>query len=76
MNNRIAIIGQGVSAATLALLLSTMPGAQVVLPERRRDLEPGFDFNDTLDLDRKRRKRAERQAHLKAAGSRAFGGAV
>lgn len=74
MSRRIAILGQGLSAMTLAALLSTMPSAKVVMPTRRPELEAGFDFNQLIDLDEKRRKRADRKAHLKAAGSRAFGG--
>ena len=72
--SRVGIIGHGLSAVTLVALLAGLPGAQVIMPTRRRDLEANFDFNSTIDLDGKNRKRAERKAHLKAAGSRAFQG--
>lgn len=69
MNPRMAML-----ALSMAGLLAAAPPA--IMPTRRRDLEPGFDFNSIIDLEGKARKRADRQAHLKAAGARAFGGAV
>jgi hypothetical protein len=62
-----------VAAAGAGLLAAAPP---TIMPTRRRDLEAGFDFNSIIDLEGKDRKRAERKAHLKAAGSRAFQGHV
>lgn len=71
MTPRIALIA--LAAATAGILSAAPP---TIMPTRRRDLEAGFDFNSIIDLEGKDRKRAERKAHLKAAGARAFGGAV
>lgn len=67
MNPRTAML-----ALAAAGILAAAPPA--IMPTRRRDLEPGFDFNSIIDLEGKARKRADRRAHLKAAGSRAFQG--
>ena len=72
MSRRVAVVGLscGITAAALAgvLLANAHP---VVMPERRREFEPGFDLNEMLDdagrrADRKARK-AERKARLLAA---------
>ncbi|MNQ50646.1 hypothetical protein D3C85_646020 [compost metagenome] len=58
-------------SVSLAIALAAVQGP-AVLPTRRPDLEPGFDMNDSLDLDDRRRRRAARKQHLKAAGQRAM----
>lgn len=72
--SRMAAVTSGLSAFAMGALLSVLPGAFAIMPTRRRDLEANFDFNALIDLDAKDRKRADRKAHLKAAGSRAFQG--
>jgi len=68
--SRFAVIGQALPAIAMAALLSA--GHQVaVMPERRRDLEPGFDLNELLDDAGKRGERqarkTDRRERLKSA---------
>lgn len=76
MSRRVAVIGGGrflsnaIPAAAIAAILAA--GNQVaVMPERRREFEPGFDLNTMLDDAGKREARkvrkADRKTRLQAA---------
>lgn len=70
-------INHGKSALTAAMLALILGAGQqvAVMPSRRRELEPGYDMNDMLDLGGRDQRKAARKAKLRAAGSRAFTGA-
>ena len=66
MSRRIAVVGSiGITAAALAgvLLANAQPA---VMPERRREFEPGFDLNEMLDDAGRRAQRKARKAERKA----------
>lgn len=66
MSRRVAVVGgTGLAAAALAgvLLANTQPA---VMPERRREFEPGFDLNEMLDDAGRRAQRKARKAERKA----------
>lgn len=63
--SRVALIGAGAIAIALATVLSAS-GHKVVMPERRRELEPGYDMNLMLDDAGRRAERKARKAERKA----------
>ena len=66
MSRRVAVVGgTGLAAAALAgvLLANAQPA---VMPERRREFEPGFDLNEMLDDAGRRAQRKARKAERKA----------
>lgn len=66
MTRRVAVVGvTGLTAAALAgvLLANAQPA---VMPERRREFEPGFDLNEMLDDAGRRAQRKARKAERKA----------
>lgn len=77
--NQVAIVTGATStlyAFAFSAVLSVTAGMAAVMPTRRADLEPGFDFNDLIDLSKGRDARKEdRKSRLKAAQSKAFSGA-
>lgn len=71
MSRRIAVVGSiGITAAALAgvLLANAQPA---VMPERRREFEPGFDLNEMLD---DAGRRAQRKARFQDLQRAALGG--
>lgn len=67
MSRRVAVIGGATrSLAAVALGAILAAGNQVaVMPERRREFEPGFDLNTLLDDAGKREARQARKADRK-----------
>lgn len=66
MTRRVVVVGvTGLTAAALAgvLLANAQPA---VMPERRREFEPGFDLNEMLDDAGRRAQRKARKAERKA----------
>ena len=66
MTRRVVVVGvTGLTAAALAgvLLANAQPA---VMPERRREFEPGFDLNKMLDDAGRRAERKARKAERKA----------
>lgn len=63
--------GAGIGAAALAALLSATP-LVAVMPTRRPEFGPGFDMNELVDIDLKRKKSRARKERMKAVGQRAW----
>lgn len=63
-------------AVALSAALIGTAGMAAIMPTRRADLEPGFDFNNLIDLSNGRDDRkAERKERMKAIQTKAFAGA-
>lgn len=75
--SRFAIVGAALPAAALAAILSA-GHHQVVMPTRRPEFEPGFDFNELLpdagNREQRKARKAERRGRLQAAQRAAIEG--
>lgn len=71
MTRRVAVVG-GTGLAAAALTAAALAGVLLanaqpaVMPERRREFEPGFDLNEMLDDAGRRAQRKARKAERKA----------
>lgn len=64
-------------AAALTVVLGCSAGMAAVMPQRRRDLEPEFDFNNLIDLSNGRDlRKADRKERMKALQAKAARGAA